>query len=561
MAQIYPKDIEILEPMDSEAHAYNELSKLPDDYIVIYSVPWLNRNPATNRFIQGESDFIVIKKNVGFICIEVKGGIGIECNGQEWNLILKQRPQGEGRYISSQDGQTYERRLKRSPYQQARESMYYFKQYFKDYYEKEYQGVFGYGVMFPNYEVETSDLNDADPDITLDPRDFDSLEEKIEKIFNSFAAKASRTSSQDAGFLADLLLKQRLYGVLTSDFVRIGTRFYKEISQIQDYIINFLSDTKIASINGPAGTGKTYLGIKKASLDASIGKNVLYVCFNSFLANFVRNDKTVKYASFDTFNFHMFIQYVLGKDKYKDCVGNLGLDLSGILKFLDNSAIRFNKYDEILIDEAQDFHKEWLDVLSGKFLENDGGLYLLYDNEQDIFSRGLNDFLHENKIQKFSLSRNLRNTREIHSYFIERTSLGGTADFNKLSGEKPEAFEFQNVATLVSDLKSLLEKLIVNNKVNPSKVLLLSTREKSKSWLQNEVRAAGYPIQIIDASNYGKVKDVIPFTTVQAFKGLEADVVIFLNESLYEGHEAKNLEYVAMSRARFFLFEYRLVTN
>ena len=49
------------------------------------------------------------------------------------------------------------------------------------------------------------------------------------------------------------------------------------------------------------------------------------------------------------------------------------------------------KYQTILIDEAQDFKENWFRVIKDKFLEENGNFMLFADEKQNIYSRELDN--------------------------------------------------------------------------------------------------------------------------------------------------------------------------
>jgi len=65
---------------------------------------------------------------------------------------------GEGMRVD--DGVWYlierqgERRLKRSPYVQAEQSMRFFKKYYEEEVESRFSGVYGCAVAYPNYSLK-----------------------------------------------------------------------------------------------------------------------------------------------------------------------------------------------------------------------------------------------------------------------------------------------------------------------------------------------------------------------------------------------------------------------
>ena len=115
MAIMHPVDIENYAYTATEKEMYLALKEqLPDKYQVFYSIRWFETT-AENRRVDSESDFLVFDPSFGFITIEVKGGVGIEVQDNDWFLIESDNQYGESR-----------RELKCSPYEQAEKSMRHF---------------------------------------------------------------------------------------------------------------------------------------------------------------------------------------------------------------------------------------------------------------------------------------------------------------------------------------------------------------------------------------------------------------------------------------------------
>ena len=63
MAVMYPKNIHVLAPEDSELEVYNQLrDQLDDSYTVFYSVEW-NRKRKDGSLEKSEADFIIENPN------------------------------------------------------------------------------------------------------------------------------------------------------------------------------------------------------------------------------------------------------------------------------------------------------------------------------------------------------------------------------------------------------------------------------------------------------------------------------------------------------------------
>ena len=63
----------------------------------------------------------------------------------------------------------------------------------------------------------------------------------------------------------------------------------------------------------------------------------------------------------------------------------------------------------------------------------------------------------------------------------------------------------------------------------------------------------GYPLVSLENKN----DKSIAFSTVEAFKGLESDIVIFINHTYRDEpktEEIKSIQYTALTRARFYLY-------
>lgn len=108
MANMYPKNIAEYLLEDSEKVVYYALkSQLPESFDVFYSVKWTTYEKGQR--VQSEADFIVASPEYGFLCLEVKGGNGIEIDeNNHWKLI---------------DYTNGDRNLSCSPYDQAERSI------------------------------------------------------------------------------------------------------------------------------------------------------------------------------------------------------------------------------------------------------------------------------------------------------------------------------------------------------------------------------------------------------------------------------------------------------
>jgi len=81
MTTIFPEltDAQLVElPSQTQAKVYRVLrDRLPHEFVVLFQVGWfLLRDEEQAK--DGETDFVVCHSDLGYVCIEVKGGGGFD---------------------------------------------------------------------------------------------------------------------------------------------------------------------------------------------------------------------------------------------------------------------------------------------------------------------------------------------------------------------------------------------------------------------------------------------------------------------------------------------------
>lgn len=173
-------------------------------------------------------------------------------------------------------------------------------------------------------------------------------------------------------------------------------------------------------VKGPAGSGKSVVISARASTLAAEGKEVLVVCFNVTLINYLRHLCNRRMHSLSDvhslptlLHFHEWCRSVCrdtGHDReYKESrpkrpsptaseaawrvydkalQGWLDTALSGLVRSIYRTPsardVEMPTYDAILVDEGQDFHPLWLDTLRDA-LRSGGEVMLVADKTQNIY--------------------------------------------------------------------------------------------------------------------------------------------------------------------------------
>ena len=213
----------------------------------------------------------------------------------------------------------------------------------------------------------------------------------------------------------------------------------RQLSERQFRTLDTLSRQTEACIVGGAGTGKTFLAVEKACRLVAEGFEVLFVCFNTNLAEWVstaiKRDERVKNVKAQgtdepivTTTFHS----LCGKIIYQ---WNEGPEIkvpktvdeeTAIKTILPEKAIEVlssgamkRRFDAIVVDEGQDFEEDWWLVLDELRRVDDGGnrsvFYVFFDDNQRIYDRIKNLPI---DTPEFPLIENWRNTKTIHEYCL-----------------------------------------------------------------------------------------------------------------------------------------------
>jgi len=631
MAKLYPESISSNPDIaDSEKQLFEKLRSLDDSYHIFHSVTW-------NDGRDGECDFIIFHELKGFIALEVKGGV-IDFDGRTWQ---------------STDSKGIVHKIK-NPAEQARNSMYAIKAFYEKKFTAPMPGIYLWGVCFFdgnwNKACNTLDLSEANV------FDMSGLENPASRVENMFSENESRhgikiLSAKEKANLLSIFNHSLHLPMSLNRIIAEQQKHLASTDMIQDYILDLFEDKNRIAFQGAAGTGKTWIAMKKAVRLSDEGKRVLFLCYNKHVNDFVRdwleekenievmtfhsfalsvvrdfitgeieaagsNDQFFKFideliaigidgepqiekketgkalsskvnGAINSFrNFNSGVDYQSVIRAHKDSIPSLLVDIVSLLLPGDKPADDYYSerlplavtsafesgsshleeytYDAVIVDEGQDFHKNWCDTLKFIFDKyRSRVVYLFYDDNQTIFTKQKNlpitGLIVESGLGNhlFRLRDNLRNTQEIHNFAVEKSGLGGTSRSADINGITPSEKSFKNGKSASAYIASLLEDLISKHGIEQEKVVLLSNRNIENSIFSDDNKAGNFTLVSTGA---GKRNNSVRFRTIHRFKGLESDVVILLlhrrpadlEES--ERYLSSELLYVGFSRAKHLLY-------
>lgn len=544
MAKMYPQrfpEWALEDPKrTSERKVYDALFALPDSYTVFYSTAWQVRDLKSGAR-DGEIDFIVAHPQKGILIFEVKGGqIRYDAILQQW-------------FSKDRNGDEY--KIK-NPITQARNNKGALLTKLKEMPSWDDRFVtLGYLIVFPDVLINSANLLPELPrELLIDSNDLKNIERKIEEGFDWFWGEDRRRGAlgEDrlrvlTSFLGNSFTLQTPIGVeLESHEQKLI-----ELTERQMQLLMHIQKFRRALIEGCAGSGKTMLALEKARQLSKQGFATLLVCFNVPLAEYLRQ---VAPPEVDVFHFHGLCKKMakdagLGYRSSRSEEDYFNRVLPEML--LEALEILGTRYDAIIVDEGQDFHKEWLDILQLALHDSEKGIfYIFYDNNQNIYHRikDLEDWL---KIPPFTLNENCRNTRAIHNVVKEFHPTPDALLCNGPEGKTPEVYFFSEDSEQKNIVSRVLDRLVNTEKIEPEYITLLTTRAPDNTIFTPGRNLGNF---ILREWGYQTIsRNVIRVSSTSRFKGLENRVILLTGLEDNEASWLNEILYVACSRARTYL--------
>ena len=574
MAKIFPSifpynldDPEMLKlGIQTEYEVYNKLKKFSDDFEILCGPKFLKKNIHGDMRDGEYADFIIIHKSKGILFLECKGG-NISYNPNEAKWYQNKKP------------------LKKSPIKQASDGKLNLINLLKSLKYKEEINIEAiptiHGAIFPNTpKPENLRLGtDIKPQMIIWAQGYDQFEDEIVNLLNL------NQSTKEIMENEKRLIQRILYGdKLDNPFKEIlkhGEHMQEiEFDEDQRMLYNFMFSNKRLIVRGLAGTGKTILAAKKATEESNNEKKVLVltktVGVGRFLSLLTRSKQFkrnfLEISSIDGFVSNLARRLKIdinNPQKLEDEDKRKHFDeyLPSVCKkiFEENND---KKFDVLIVDEGQDFHKNWYDVLK-QMVKDDGHMFLFYDPLQKQISNSMAETLNENRdnFPYFNLTANYRNSSTITNFLSKLINKfysdvnASYSKFSKFDGKKPEFIVADTFDEIVDKSKNKVLKLISEEKFNGSDIAILNdlsmkpANYNSKNSLR--VNLEENDLEVISAREYAMpyiregYENKITFDSIKRFKGLEKPIILLVNLDNNLDNEDKMRDiYSGLSRAR-----------
>lgn len=539
-------------PSRAEARFYEACrDQLPNDTVVIYSANWIYRD-ARGRLNEGEADFTVLSPHGGILAVEVKGG-GVSFNPASgaWHSVDRY---GQKNAI-------------KDPFKQASKERHALLDQITGHASwRQWPGTrltLGHAVMLP-------DIGDPTPLIGPDrQRELVGVNGDVQNVtqWHDRVMRFWRQANDDAlgakgvHLIEDILCKPIDSRPVLRAAVDDAEQQRIRLTANQAKVLRVIGGRRRAVVSGGAGTGKTVLAVEKAKALAKAGLRVLLLCYNRPLADSLAiglQDEPLIQAQ----NYHQLCDqrirqaYQKGHDLLKDAVDAYPgtgdqhrFDVQMPYALALSVDVLEDRFDAVVVDEAQDFSDEyWLGVEMLLRDQDNGHLYIFIDENQALYPRKAKLPVED---EPFYLTNNCRNTAPIHEagYCFYQ---GSPIDPPELAGQDVIWTGLDKPDAQADAVARRVHQWVQVEGLKPEDVVVLIAKQPKGfpyEMLKQRAEAAGVE-WVFEA--HGKDKCIL-VDTVARFKGLEAQAVVLWigDEVIDEAHW--ETVYVGTTRAKSLL--------
>ena len=553
MARMIPPVYDTESTPPGEVDVFNKLKDhAPANWVVLHSFDL----PQHIRQQQGEMDFVVVIPETGVVCLEVKSHQSV-------------RRQANGMWVlGSSDPEP------RGPFKQANEAMHSLRQRITKRSPELRDVPFVETVVFTHctFDVEAIEWERwqviDEPSIRVN-----GLATMVERTIRSQREKLRNTPSARGWFnegnraptdsqLEAIVRIMRPRVEMAQSPKSRRTRAAGEMKKFTEEQYTALDanwrNSRVV-YSGAAGVGKTFLAMEQARRSASQGKSVILCCYNRLLGEWLKSEMEPEGAGISVGTFHSLLAKLFQIDIPSEPSNKFFAEELPEKAFaaLADGSPHYQAFDEIIVDEAQDLcTKVYLDLfdllLKGGLKDGNFKFFGDFDHQLIFGSVDGRDYLSElTSYSNFELMTNCRNRPRIGSL---AAGLFETESYRRFlrpdDNVEADWISFDSHETQISELTAILER-IRNEGYESSEIAILSSIS-DESGAAHTALPSSLRQRLSPARNPGIGKSRT--STIQAFKGLEARVVIVTDIANIRSSEEVHLFYTAITRATDRLF-------
>lgn len=515
-----------------------------DDWIVLHSLNIAEhvRNP------EGEADFVVIAPSLGILVIEAKSHDHFTFRDGIWKLG-RQKPTTRG------------------PFKQASEAMYSIQ---NDLRKKKidlrsipmlsaawFTSTRARTMLKPTNEWADWQVLDSE-DLKNDPigairRAFTGGIAHLDATFKGYSYGGVGPDQATAERVAMLLRPNFEFGVVAGDVRSAREHQLVNFVEEQFLALDAMADNQSVIFSGPAGSGKSFLALEAARREIALGHTGRLICFNRLLGRHL--DAAIDEPDLLVGTFHSQLLQLAGLRPPRDAD-----QLFWTTELPEHAIERLLELDEppadfLIIDEVQDLltdsYLDVMDLLVKGGLA--GGRVLMFGDfeRQAIYDDGSGRELLKARAPSMPSHRLTMNCRNLPRIGFSVNFFSGlTPGYQKFrrddDGADPVLLKYVRGQDQSALLRQAVEALR-NESFDLTEIVVLSpladgsvANTTSDSWLKGV---------LIQADGGTVKKGKIRYSSIHAFKGLEAPAVIVTDLDRLNVSNFESILYVGLTRA------------
>ncbi|WP_068280583.1 nuclease-related domain-containing DEAD/DEAH box helicase [Aldersonia kunmingensis] len=483
---------------------------------------------VTDHSKDHEIDFLVAIEGAGVVCLEVKGG-EVWHDGERWR-------RGDVDEI-------------KDPVAQSRDACYALRRYVEDDHRwTQSRPRWDHMVVLPNVELPADfALPECPRWKVIDRTELDHMLEKIMHVLVNHQAERPSLSGAGLDELSEVLNGR---GLPQRDVVSRGNAHEDAANVLTRQQCSILDAIRLlprVEVRGGAGSGKTFLALEQARRLQKEGKRTALLCYSHGLASYLRRvtagwhykERPAYVGEFHSLGLKWGAP--TGPEESERgpaAVQFWEVDLPAKMVELAQQLPPGQRFDAVVIDEAQDFATEWWTAVLAALRDPESGcVYAFNDEGQRVFDRfGAVPV----QLIPILLEENLRNTVPIAETFKplvgQKMRLRG--------GEGPdvrfvECGALEALGAADDQIDVLLEE---GWRPEDLALLVIGSRHPEQVERQREGHEAYW-------DSFWDTEQVF-YGHVLGFKGLERRAVVLALNDDANGDRVRERLYVGLSRAR-----------
>ena len=486
---------------------------------------------VTDHLKDHEIDFVVAIAGAGIVCVEVKGG-EVWHDGGGW------LQRGRNGHVKSID-----------PVQQVRQARYALREFVEaDPRWTQRRPRWNHVVVLPNSELpQDFALPDCPRWMVIDRTEIGQLAARLREISLSQKTELPLLTGTAT---AQLLTALGGRGLPQRDVVAraLANEDAADIlTERQAVILDAIQLLNRVEVRGGAGSGKTFLAVEQARRLAARGGRVALLCYSHGLASYLkrvtagwsRRQQPGYVGEFHSLGIRWGAPGVPDEtERTRETSQFFEHELPAQMLELAAGLPDGQRFDAVVIDEAQDFADSWWGPILAALRDPDvGGIYLFSDEGQRVFDRHGTPPV---PLVPLILDQNIRNTRQIATAFQSLVD----HQMRFLGGDGPEVRFVACGPDDGFDTGDDEVERLLDDSWRPGDIALLTTGSRHPEQVARQDGGnAAYWDSFWDA-------DQVFYGHVLGFKGLERRAVVLVVNDRYALERARERLYVGLSRAR-----------